>query len=223
MRILMVEDDEELSEAVHVSLAENGHTVDVCHTGDDGLHFARQNAYDCILLDRMLPNMDGLTILREVRRAGVTAPVILVTAMNGIGDRVDGLDTGADDYLVKPFAMEELLARIRALSRRPQQWESVQALVRGDLTLDTDILTLTGPSGRVTLSKREAQLLEFFLRNPGQILPRSLLLSRVWGPDAPVEDGNLDNYIHFLRRRLRTVGSGLKIETIRSVGYRFNL
>lgn len=223
MRILMVEDDEELSEAVHVSLSENGHTVDVCHTGDDGLHFARQNAYDCILLDRMLPNMDGLTILREIRRAGVTAPVILVTAMNGIGDRVDGLDTGADDYLVKPFAMEELLARIRALSRRPQQWESVQALVRGDLTLDTDILTLTGPSGRVTLSKREAQLLEFFLRNPSQILPRSLLLSRVWGPDAPVEDGNLDNYIHFLRRRLRTVGSELKIETIRSVGYRFNL
>lgn len=218
----MIEDDLDLCEAVGATLTGLGHELDVCNSGQDGLDTARAGAYDCILLDRMLPELDGLSLLRELRGGGSATPVLFVTALDGIGDRVDGLDAGADDYLVKPFAMEELLARIRALARRPAQWEATQKLRLGDVEFDPAVAYLTGPRGSCTLSKREAQLLEFLLKNAGQVLPRALLLSRVWGPYAPVEDGNLDNYIHFLRRRLRAVGSGLAIATIRSVGYRLD-
>lgn len=219
MRILMVEDDPELCRAVQVSLEQEGYAADISHNGEEGLYLAKHNAYDCLLLDRMIPDLDGLSLLKKLRGAGITAPAILVTALNGIGDRVEGLDGGADDYLVKPFAMEELLARIRALSRRPSQWENTHQISYGGLELDADSAYLKGPGGSCTLSRRECQLLEFFLRNPGQILPRELLLSRVWGPDAMVEDGNLDNYIHFLRRRLKATGGCLQIKTARSVGY----
>lgn len=223
MRILMVEDDKDLCAAVDIPLTRQGYTMDYAHTGEDGLHFALQNAYDLILMDRMLPERDGLSVVAALRRAGFSTPVLMLTALDGIRDRVDGLDAGADDYLAKPFATEELLARIRALARRPQQWESTGRLTAGDLELDTELCALRGPAGPCPLSKREAQLLELFLRNRGQTMTRELLLARVWGPDAPVEDGNLDNYIHFLRRRLATVGSGLKIVTARAVGYRLEV
>lgn len=220
MRILMVEDDVDLCDAVVIHLKREGHTVDCAHDGEDGLHFALQNAYDLILLDRMLPGLDGVGVVSALRRAGLSTPVLMVTAMDGVTDRVDGLDAGADDYLAKPFATEELLARVRALSRRPQQWESTRRLTRGDLELDTELCTLRGPKSACSLSKRESRLLELFLRNAGQTMTRELLLARVWGPDAPVEDGNLDNYIHFLRRRLASTGTALKLTTVRGVGYR---
>ena len=223
MRILMVEDDQALCAAVDIHLRQQGYTVDYAHTGEDGLHFALQNAYDLILMDRMLPELDGLEAVRTLRSRGFSTPVLMLTALDGVPDRVDGLDAGADDYLAKPFAAEELLARIRALSRRPRQWESTSRLSAGDLELDTELAALRGPAGACPLSRREKQLLELFLRNAGQTLTRELLLSRVWGPDAPVEDGNLDNYIHFLRRRLRTVGSAVRLATVRSVGYRLEV
>ena len=220
MHILMVEDDADLCGAVEIHLKKAGHTADMAHDGEDGLHFALQNAYDLILLDRMLPGMDGLELVSRLRKAGITAPVLMVTALDGVSDRVDGLDAGADDYLTKPFAAEELLARIRALSRRPVQWEQSSVLSRWGLELDVKLCTLQGPGGSCSLSKRESRLLEIFLRNAGQTMTRELLLARVWGPDAPVEEGNLDNYIHFLRRRLSAVGSGARIVTARGVGYR---
>ena len=223
MRILMVEDDQALCAAVDIHLRQQGYTVDYAHTGEDGLHFALQNAYDLILMDRMLSELDGLEAVRTLRSRGFSTPVLMLTALDGVPDRVDGLDAGADDYLAKPFAAEELLARIRALSRRPRQWESTSRLSAGDLELDTELAALRGPAGACSLSRREKQLLELFLRNAGQTLTRELLLSRVWGPDAPVEDGNLDNYIHFLRRRLRTVGSAVRLATVRSVGYRLEV
>ena len=223
MRILMVEDDQALCAAVDIHLRQQGYTVDYAHTGEDGLHFALQNAYDLILMVRMLPELDGLEAVRTLRSRGFSTPVLMLTALDGVPDRVDGLDAGADDYLAKPFAAEELLARIRALSRRPRQWESTSRLSAGDLELDTELAALRGPAGACSLSRREKQLLELFLRNAGQTLTRELLLSRVWGPDAPVEDGNLDNYIHFLRRRLRTVGSAVRLATVRSVGYRLEV
>ena len=223
MRILMVEDDQALCAAVDIHLRQQGYTVDYAHTGEDGLHFALQNAYDLILMDRMLPELDGLEAVRTLRSRGFSTPVLMLTALDGVPDRVDGLDAGADDYLAKPFAAEELLARIRALSRRPRQWESTSRLSAGDLELDTELAALRGPAGACSLSRRAQQLLELFLRNAGQTLTRELLLSRVWGPDAPVEDGNLDNYIHFLRRRLRTVGSAVRLATVRSVGYRLEV
>ena len=223
MRILMVEDDPGLCEAVSFQLEQKGVTVDVCHDGEDGLHWARQQAYDLILLDRMLPGLDGLSVLRSLRQEGIVTPVVLVTALEEISQRVEGLDAGADDYLVKPFAAEELMARIRAMSRRPRQWESSQIIRLGDVVFDREQKTLEKEGQSCTLSRRESELMEMLLKNPGQILPRGLLLSRVWGPEAEVEEGNLDNYIHFLRRRLRSVGSALEIRTVRGVGYQLEV
>ena len=140
--------------------------------------------------------------------------------MTNIEDMKQGYEIGADDYIVKPFAFEELMARIRSIGRRPQSWEQHETYTVGDLRLEPREKRLEGPGGVCSLSKREADLLEFFLKNPGQTLPRETLLLRVWGPDAEVEDGNLDNYIHFLRRRLRTLGSTLKLVTVRGTGYR---
>lgn len=220
MRILLVEDDVKLCEAVAFALHEEGYEVDVCHDGDDGLRWAREGAHDLILLDRMLPAMDGIAVLRRLRADGISTPVLLVTALGNIGQRVEGLDAGADDYLVKPFAVEELLARVRAMCRRPRRWESSDVTEYGDVIFDAAKKSLRGASGDCTLSKREAALLEILLKNPRQTLPRAVLLTRVWGPDAGVEDGNLDNYIHFLRRRLRSAGSRIVIQTVRGVGYR---
>ena len=218
MRILMVEDDPGLCEAVSFQLEQKGVTVDVCHDGEDGLHWARQQAYDL-----MLPGLDGLSVLRSLRQEGIVTPVVLVTALGEVSQRVEGLDAGADDYLVKPFAAEELMARIRAMSRRPRQWESSQIIRLGDVVFDREQKTLEKEGQSCTLSRRESELMEMLLKNPGQILPRGLLLSRVWGPEAEVEEGNLDNYIHFLRRRLRSVGSALEIRTVRGVGYQLEV
>lgn len=219
MRILLVEDDPDLCIAVKTHLLKEGYDVDPCGNGADALDLALAQAYDLIILDRMLPECDGLSVVSALRRRGSTVPVLMVTAMNDVHDRVDGLDAGADDYLIKPFAIEEMLARIRALSRRPAQWESARTIGYADLSLDIGRHSVTGPLGEKTLSKREAQLFEVLMRNPARVLPRDLLLSRVWGPNAPVEDGNLDNYILFLRRRLKSVGSTVQIKTLRSVGY----
>lgn len=219
MRILMIEDDVKLCEAVAYQLEQQGFVVDICNEGDDGLRWAKQQAHDLILLDRMLPGIDGLTVLRTLRQDGVATPVLLMTALGDIGQRVEGLDCGADDYLVKPFATEELLARIRAMARRPRQWESSEQIVVGDITLDAEKKQLTGRKDSCSLSRRECDLLEVLLKNHGQVLPRMVLLGKVWGPDAGVEEGNLDNYIHFLRRRLQSVDSAFVIKTVRGVGY----
>lgn len=219
MRILLVEDDHELCDAVSFHLKKSGYEVDYCYDGEEGLYFAKEQVYEMIILDRMLPSLNGINLLTQIRSLGINTPVIIVTALNGIGDRVEGLDAGADDYLVKPFAVEELLARIRALNRRPYQLESIKHVSYGDLKLDLMTSSLSGPLASCSLSKRESQLAEVFLKNPNYPLPRNIILSRVWGPDTDIEDGNLDNYIYYLRRRLRTVGSHLQIKTIRSIGY----
>ncbi len=220
MRILLIEDDRRLAESVKFQLEKEGFTVDHCEAGDDGLQLALEQAHDLILLDRMLPGLDGVAVLRELRSKKVVTPVALLTALGELGDKIQGLDAGADDYLVKPFAFGELLARIRSISRRPQTWEQSDSLHFEDLRFFPSEKRLEGPAGSCELSKREADLLESFLKNPGQTLPRATLLLRVWGPDAEVEDGNLDNYIHFLRRRLRALKSGLRLATVRGVGYR---
>lgn len=220
MRILMIEDDVKLCEVVCYHLEREGFTVDVCHDGDDGLRWVRQQAHDLVILDRMLPTVSGTTVLQRMRADGISTPVLIVTALDTVADRVQGLDAGADDYLVKPFDLSELTARVRAMARRPRQWENVGLLHAGDVTFDPGERILTGCGGSCSLSRREAALLESLLRHPGQTFTRAVLLSRVWGPDAPVEDGNLDNYVYFLRRRLGQVGSALEIHTVRGVGYR---
>lgn len=220
MRILLVEDDEKLNHSLAFQLEKEGFLVDSCCDGEDALYYIEQNIHDLILLDRMLPHMSGTEILTRIRKAQNQTPVILITALGTLDDKVTGLDLGADDYLVKPFAFEELMARIRCVTRRPRKLELSEQLSFEDITYRLDENTLTGTAGSCSMSKREGALLEAFLRSPGQTLSRTLLLTKVWGMDTDVEDGNLDNYIHFLRRRLKAVGSSARIQTIRGIGYR---
>lgn len=219
MRILFVEDDAALGAALKIHLEKAGYAVDICQNGSDALFYALQNTYDVMLLDRMLPELDGLSLLHTIRSRGIHTPVIMATAMDTISDRIAGLDGGADDYLVKPFDIQELLARIRALTRRPAAIAADECIRYKDLCLDTGKQELTCQK-TVSLSKKETALLEYFLRHNEQTLSRQLLLSYVWGPDSEIEEGNLDNYIYFLRKRLRTVKSAVQIRTVHGVGYR---
>lgn len=220
MRILLIEDDETLCQTIPFQLRQEGFSVDVAMNGDDGLHCAREQLHDLILLDRMLPGLDGMEVLRIMRREGIATPVIFLTALGQVGDRTQGLNSGADDYIVKPFVFEELLARIRSVLRRPAVMRLSEKLVFGDIQYEPHTLTLSREGNTTVLSKRLGDLLELFLRNPGQTLPRETILLRVWGMDSEVEDGNLDNYTYFLRRSLRKVGSKVQLATVRGVGYR---
>lgn len=224
MRILLAEDDKDLNKALTWQLTARGYNVDSCGNGEEALYYGKQNIYDVILLDRMLPDKEGTVVLSALRQASVNTPIILITALGLLQDKITGLDLGADDYLVKPFDFEELLARIRCVTRRSS---SLRAQSNGllswhDITWSPREMCLTGPSGDCMLSRREGDLLESFLHAPGQTLAREMLLLKVWGPDSEVENGNLDNYIHFLRRRLKAVGSTLQIKTIWGVGYGLN-
>lgn len=223
MRLLLIEDDKELCEAVVLHLKKEGYEVDLCHNGEDADYYISNSIYDVVILDRMLPGVNGLTILQKIRGKGNTTPVIMVTAMSGLNDRIDGLDGGADDYLVKPFALEELLARIRALLRRPRRIETAEILIYGDLEFNRNTLTVSCGNKSVSLSKREETLLEFLLRNKEQILTRGQILSRVWGMDSFVEDGNIDNYIFLIRRRLKALESQINIKTVHGIGYRLEI
>ena len=223
MRILLVEDDKVLCSTVAMQLEQAGYQVDQCCRGDDALYYATEYPYDVIILDRMLPSLDGLSLLQAIRQKSIMTPVIITTALDGLGDRIDGLDAGADDYLVKPFAVEELLARIRAVTRRPGRTADTASLAVGNLSLDAVKHELTrngAESETVTLSGRESSLLEYLMRNAGRTLPRNAILSYVWGPDYEVEAGNLGNYIYFLRRRLKSLHGNAKIQTVHGVGYR---
>lgn len=220
MRILLVEDDRKLNFSLKFQLEQEHYAVDSCYDGEEALYYMQETPYDLILLDRMLPHYDGLSVLRTMRSRSIWSPVIMLTALGQLQDKIDGLDCGADDYLVKPFDFEELNARIRSILRRPRQLVSSDCITFLDLSFVPDTLTLTGPAASCQLSRREGALLETFLRNPRQALARPSLLLRVWGHDSEVEDGNLDNYIYFLRRRLKAVSSAAAIVTVRGVGYR---
>ena len=220
MKVLMIEDDQELCQLVCLALQEAGYETDTCHTGSDGLFYAKSQVYDAIIMDRMLPEIDGLTVLEALRRHKVLTPVILATALNSLSDRIHGLDAGADDYLVKPFAIEELLARIRAVTRRPGNLQTASDLTFSGLQLNPLNHQLSYSQTVVTLSKKEAALLSYFMKNPNQTLPRSMILSYVWGSTSDVEEGNLDNYVYFLRRRLKALMAPVKLTTVHGVGYR---
>lgn len=223
MRILCIEDDMALTEIIGFHLKEEGYEIDFAYTGLDGLILIKEGAYDLILLDCMLPELDGISVLKKIRSLSIFTPVLMITALDGIDDRVNGLDAGADDYLVKPFATKELLARVRALSRRPNQMAQADKIKYQDITLDLLGLALEGPLKTCSLSKREALLIEVFLKHPNEPLTREFIFAKVWGPTSEVEDGNLDNYIHFVRRRLKSIGSHLQVKTLRSVGYKLEM
>lgn len=210
MRILIIEDDKNLCQIMRAGLQDAGIDSDFCHDGETGLELLLHNCYDACCLDRMLPSMDGLTILKKARAAKVSAPVLMLTAMGGLDDKVDGLEAGADDYLAKPFAIRELVARLHALLRRPSQAMAVEEsnqIHYEDATLDCNQLELCGPKGHCQLSKKEADLLEVFFRYPHQLFTRERLLSRVWGDDTEIEESNLNTYIHFVRKKLKKLVS----------------
>lgn len=219
MRILLIEDSETLMESLKYQLVRDGIMVDGCLNGADADYYIGQHIYDLIILDRMLPGKDGLTLLEELRRNGDETPVLMLTALDSLKDRIQGLNLGADDYLGKPFAYEELLARIYCIARRPRKIDTGEILSFGDISLRCADFFLKGSCNSCSLSVKEGQLLEIFLRNPGQTLSRNLLFNRIWGPESDVEDGNLDNYIYFLRRRLQAVSEVVSLKTIRGIGY----
>ena len=219
MRLLLIEDDADLLQVLKAQLEQAGYSVDLCADGGDAAYYLNNSAYSAVILDRLLPGKDGLTILRELRAAGVAAPVLMLTALDTIQDRTDGLDAGADDYLVKPFAMAELLSRIRALLRRPAPVQASGSVRCGNLTLSVRECALQCGAASQTLSRKETALLELFFENADRVLSRAEILSRVWGGDEAVEEGNVDNYIYFVRRRLKGLDTAVSIKTIHGVGY----
>ncbi len=222
MRILLVEDDRNLSAAIAEQLEKEGYGTDCCYDGETALHYALniEYGYDIVLLDRMLPILDGLTVLKAMRQKQILTPVLILTGLGELEDKIQGLDCGADDYLVKPFHIRELLARVRALTRRPVEIQERKSLEAYGLTLDPQHRRLSYQGTSVPLTQKEMNLMAVFLEQPDRVQSRSQLLWKVWGADAEVEDGNVDNYIHFLRKHLRELGCKAVIKTVYGAGYR---
>ena len=221
MRILVVEDEAGVSGFIEQGLTEAGYAVDIARDGVEGLEYALAFEYDAIVLDIMLPKMNGLELLREVRDKRVKAPVLFLTARDGVDDRVHGLDLGADDYLVKPFAFPELLARIRALLRRPPL-QSGNLLRMNDLEMDITQREVRRAGRKIELSPREFSLLELLLRHPNQVLTRTQIVEHVWNFDFYTDTNVVDVYIGYLRRKLDKGFTRPLIQTVRGVGYRLS-
>jgi len=219
MRILLVEDEVRLADALSYILKKQGFGVDVANDGINGQDLAETGIYDLIILDRMLPGKEGLQILKGLRKGKVVTPVIILTAKDTVGDRVEGLDCGADDYLIKPFAKEELLARIRALLRR--QAEVLQSECIETATLSFNPLSCEIESGgeSVRLTLKEAHLLELLLRNRKQVITREQILDKVWGLDSDIEINTLEVHLSYLRKKLNKLNCGISIEAVRGIGY----
>lgn len=219
MRILVVEDEHKIANAIKQGLMQENYAVDVEYDADSGLGAALHEAYDVIILDRMLPgSIEGLDICRQVRQAGINTPILLLTAKDQTKDRVEGLNAGADDYLVKPFSFEELLARVRALMRRPSLTAG-EILKVGDLSLDPVKYEVRRGSNRLDLSAKEFALLEYMMRNPGRILTKENLISHVWDFDADVLPNTVEVYIGYLRNKVDKPFKKQLIHTRRGFGY----
>ncbi len=218
MKILLVEDDKQTSDYIAKGLREHGHVVDQADNGRDGLYLATGEKYDVMIVDRMLPGMDGLSLVKAARTSNVRTPVLFLTTMGGIDDRVAGFDAGGDDYLVKPFAFAELLARVGALARRPPIVATTSLSV-GDLEMDLLARTVTRAGKRIELTAREYALLEFFLRNRGRVLGRALIAQHVWGVDFDTFTNVIDVYVNYLRRKIDADFDPKLVHTVRGVGY----
>ncbi|MDB5426278.1 MAG: DNA-binding response regulator [Phenylobacterium sp.] len=219
MKLLIVEDDKEAAAYLKRALSEVGHTVDATSTGRSGLMLAAGETYDVIILDRMLPEIDGLAILRTIRASGVKTPVLLLTALGGIDDRVEGLEAGGDDYLVKPFALAELLARVNALARRPPTQEVRTELSVADLRLDLLKRTVTRGGQRIELQPREFQLLEYLLRHAGRVVTRTMLLESVWDFHFDPKTNIVETHMSRLRGKVDRGHAHELIHTVRGAGY----
>lgn len=218
MRILLADDEEELTEPVAAVLRKNNYSVDVVDNGTDAYDYLSGAAYDAAILDIMMPGMDGLEVLKKIRSEGSTIPVLLLTAKSQVDDRVDGLDAGADDYLTKPFAMKELLARLRSITRRTAETKELD-LSFGDITLDRKKSLLTGPSGTEELSSKEFQMLEMLMLNHDTYVNQDSFMEKIWGLDSETDDRVVFVYISYLRNKLKAAGSMLTLKSKRGLGY----
>lgn len=218
MRLLLAEDERELSKALVTILKHNNYSVDAVYNGADALDYAETGVYDGIILDIMMPQVDGVTVLQRLRAAGNAVPVLLLTAKSEIDDRVLGLDAGADDYLTKPFATRELLARIRAMTRRRTE-RTAPVLSFANLTLDRSTFTLSTEQQSVRLANREYQMIEMMMENPGQIIPVERFMEKIWGYDSEAETNVVWVYISCLRKKLHLLGAHVQIRVARNLGY----
>lgn len=220
MQILIVEDDERLAAALEKILRDNNYDVDVVHDGQAGFDYAKVGSYDAIIMDVMMPKMNGFEVTREIRREGISTPVMLLTARDATNDKITGYDSGADDYMTKPFSPAELMAHLRALTRR--QGEVVfEQLAAGDLVLDLESMHLSRGKKSIQLSSKEFSVIRILMASPGAVFSKETLVDRAWGISSSAGDNNVEAYISFLRKKLKHLGSTCSIETIRKAGYRF--
>lgn len=217
MRVLLVEDEVSLASAIGKIFEKNKILVDVVNDGIEGKLLADNDVYDVIILDIMLPGMSGLDILKHIRSQGKNVPVMLLTAKDSTADKVTGLNMGADDYLVKPFVTDELIARVRALGRRPWEVYADNAINFSDLALNINSGELTIAGTPVRLTSKEAQLMEMFIRNPGMTISKEQILDRIWGIESNAMDNSVEIYVHYLRKKIKN--SQTQIKTIRGLGY----
>lgn len=220
MRILLVEDEKQLSEALQQILIKNKYTVDAVYNGDEGLEYALTGVYDVIILDIMLPKLNGIEILKMIRKRKISTPVILLTAKSSVEDKILGLDSGADDYLPKPFSIDELLARLRALTRRSGDFINENVLEFSDIRLNLSTYEMEVNDNSITLTQKEFDILKYFIQRPKLVVSKDDLITKLWGFDSDIDYNNIEVYISFLRKKLAYVESNVKITTIRRVGYR---
>lgn len=218
MRILIAEDEVTIARALKVMLEKNKYAVDMVHNGNDALDYIQATTYDALVLDIMMPGKDGIEVLKAARSVGNTTPALFLTAKAEVADRVAGLDAGADDYLPKPFAASEFLARVRALTRRSSSYASSMLSFR-NVTLDCSQYLVKTALGEVRLNNKEYQLMELFFRHPRQVFSSEHLMEKVWGLDSEAEMDVVWTYIGFLRRKLKQIGAEIEIRTIRGAGY----
>jgi len=218
MRILIVDDEQHLTDVLYKSLKEEGYSVDIAQDGTEGLEFARMNVYDVIVLDIMLPGMDGINILNTIRNEGISTPVLMLTAKDTTEDKVKGLDTGADDYMTKPFELSEFMARIRALLRRDSSVKST-ILKIADLEIDTVTRQVKRGNKEIILTTKEYSLLEYMMRNAGRVLTRTQIADHIWDYDFEGFSNIIDVYIRYLRKKIDDESDNKLIHTIRGSGY----
>ena len=219
MRLLFAEDEKSLSRAITAILKKNHYEVDAVYDGEEALAYLECGTYDGAILDIMMPKKDGLTVLKEIRRQGINTPVLMLTAKAEIDDRVLGLDSGANDYLTKPFAAPDLLARIRAMTRT-QMTQNTSSLSFGNLSLNQTSFELSSPSGSYQLTNKEFQLLELLMANPGQVISSDRLFEKIWGYESDADPSVIWVYISYLRKKLTALNASVRIRAIRNAGYR---
>ena len=219
MRLLFAEDEKSLSRAITAILKKNHYEVDAVYDGEEALAYLECGTYDGAILDIMMPKKDGLTVLKEIRRQGINTPVLMLTAKAEIDDRVLGLDSGANDYLTKPFAAPELLARIRAMTRT-QMTQNTSSLSFGNLSLNQTSFELSSPSGSYQLTNKEFQLLELLMANPGQVISSDRLFEKIWGYESDADPSVIWVYISYLRKKLTALNASVRIRAICNAGYR---